>query len=62
MKKTGFWIAVLAVILACSLLPVFLLRGGGAGGTARILLNGEELRTLNDCLATVLRLTAKYAL
>lgn len=25
-------------------------------------LNGEELRTLNDCLATVLRLTAKYAL
>jgi len=47
MKKTGFWIAVLAVILACSLLPVFLLRGGGAGGTARILLDGEELRTID---------------
>ena len=25
-------------------------------------LNGEEMRTLNDCLATVLRLTAKYSL
>ena len=47
MKKTGFWIVVLAVILACSLGPLFLLRGSGEGGEARILLDGEELRVID---------------
>ena len=47
MKKTGFWIAIVAVILVCSLIPLFLLRAGEEGGRARILLHGEELRTVD---------------
>ena len=39
MKKTGFWIAIVAVILVCSLLPGLLLRENGEGGMARILLD-----------------------
>jgi hypothetical protein len=33
MKKTGFWIALIGVILVCSALPLLLLRGGELGGT-----------------------------
>jgi hypothetical protein len=47
MKKTGFWIALIGVILVCSALPLLLLRGDGEGGQARILLHGEELRTVD---------------
>ena len=51
MKKTGFWIAIIGVILLGSLLPAFLLRGDEAGGTARVLVDGEELRTI-DLMST----------
>lgn len=51
MKKTGFWIAIIGVILLCSLLPAFLLRGDGTGSTARVLVDGEELRTI-DLMST----------
>ena len=47
MKKTGFWIALIGVILVCSALPLLLLRGDGESGQARILLHGEELRTVD---------------
>lgn len=51
MKKTGFWIAIIGVILLGSLLPAFLLRGDEAGSTARVLVDGEELRTI-DLMST----------
>jgi hypothetical protein len=47
MKKTGFWIAILGVILVCSMLPLLLLRGNGEGGIARILVDGEQLRSVD---------------
>ena len=47
MKKTGFWIAIIGVILVCSMLPVLLLRGNGEGGIARILVDGEQLRSID---------------
>ena len=47
MKKTGFWIALIGVILAYSLLPLLLLGGDGEGGVARVLVHGEELRTVD---------------
>jgi hypothetical protein len=47
MKKTGFWVAVIGVILVCSLLPLLLLGGSGEGGMARILVHGEELHTVD---------------
>ena len=47
MKKTGFWIAIIGVILICSMLPLLLLRGNGEGGIARILVDGEQLRSVD---------------
>jgi hypothetical protein len=47
MKKTGFWIAIIGVILVCSMLPLLLLRGNGEGGIARILVDGEQLRSVD---------------
>lgn len=47
MKKTKFWIAVIAVILACSLVPLFLFGANDEGGRARILQDGRELRVVD---------------
>ena len=46
MRKTGFWIAVIALILLISAAALFVLAGGKQGGTAIVRHDGKVLETI----------------
>lgn len=47
MKKTRFWIVLIAVLLVFSIAAAALLAGRTQGGTAKVWLDGELLQTID---------------